>query len=100
MAEPVPLPRQIDAAARELRTRQTLYPRMVRRRAKTAEAAAAGIADMWAILTTLRAVQGDADLRDRVGRLAVPRACHQFPDCDCLDGPCPVLEERTACRST
>jgi hypothetical protein len=99
MAEAVPLPRQIDAAARELRTRRAIYPRMVRRRAKTVEAAEAGIADMWAILNTLRAVQADADLQARVMRLAVPQACHQFPDCDCMDGPCPVLAEGAACRS-
>jgi hypothetical protein len=100
MAEAVPLPRQIDAAARELQTRQALYPRMVRRQAKSADAAAAGIADMRAILTTLRAVQADADLRGRVLRLAVPRACYQFPDCDCLDEPCPLLAEGATCHST
>jgi len=58
----VPLAQQIGCVQRELKMRRALYPKWVRAQRKTQEAATAGIAEMEAVLETLRGLATADDL--------------------------------------
>lgn len=59
MSAPIPLDRQIAAAEREVALRRNAYPQFIRRGKLTQEEADRHIAEMEAIVTTLRWLQAN-----------------------------------------